>query len=182
MYNSFYLKERISFIARGKGREKLFFKSWMEVVRRWGKTFIILGKKSSTGSPSTLSPRKRMLSYQDVSSEKWSLPGSGVVVDGAVVVVSSAFINLEWIAIKISKRKKPFDGKLLSLIAVAFVAGKTADKWMNERVFLCTFNGNISYANYYLFSIRKQKMFYRLWWMTSLSPTNFSHHTWHGDH
>lgn len=74
---------------------------------------------------------KRKPSYQDVSSEKWSLPGSGVVVDGGAVVVSSAFNDLKWIAIKISKMRKPFDGKLLSFIAVLCVEwGKTAG-WMD---------------------------------------------------
>lgn len=61
--------------------------------------------------------KSETFSYQDVSSEKWSLPGSVVVVEAPAVVGSSAFINLAWIAISISTTRKLFDGKLLSFIA-----------------------------------------------------------------
>lgn len=80
-----------------------------------------------------LEKKKENLRYQDVSSEKWSLPGSSVVVDGAVVVVSSAFNDLKWIAIKISKMRKPFDGKLLSFIAELFLCRRDTRR-MNERM------------------------------------------------
>ena len=55
---------------------------------------------------------------KDVKNEKWLLPGSRVVV---VVVASSAYINLAFNAIKISKMKMPFDGKLLSFMMESFV-------------------------------------------------------------
>ena len=101
-------------------------------------------RKSFNIFPSTLfSPeikKRKMLSYQDVSSEKWSLPGSSVVVDAAVVVVSSAFNDLKWMTIKISKMRKPFDGKLLSFIAKVFLCRDKTAEWMNGWILLCTFN------------------------------------------
>ena len=121
--------------------------------------------------------QREKLSYQDVSSEKWSLPGSSVVVDAAVVVVSSAFNDLKWMTIKISKMRKPFDGKLLSFIAEVFFCRDKTAEWVKWWILLCTFNGIFSYANYYLLSIKKQETLYRLWLML-LSPTSFSHQSW----
>lgn len=54
---------------------------------------------------------------KDVRNEKWLLPGSSVVV----VVASSAYINLAFNVIKISKMRMPFDGKLLSFMMESFV-------------------------------------------------------------
>lgn len=128
MYNNFsYLEAGIFILSQATAKMRKLYcelnSSRVEIVRCRESWTMETGRAPQNvwldfPSDSFTPAKSKRLSYRDVSSEKLSLPGSGVVVGAAVVVTSSALMNLKLIATMASKMMAwPFIDKLLNFIA-----------------------------------------------------------------